>query len=122
MGSILTMIMCFMILVFSFQKVEVWIMKKGVDIASATEDSAFDDDYQFSLEKDGLNFAIAFTAYDNETEPILHPEYGKLIFNSWSWGFTNSFKSERKILPSHSCDKTELGLDKTTSSSPKKGS
>ena len=34
----------------------------------------------------GLNFAIAISEYDNETENILHPSYGNLSFNTWEWG------------------------------------
>ena len=33
-----------------------------------------------------MNFAIAFTAYDDETEPILDESLGELVFNSYSWG------------------------------------
>ena len=34
----------------------------------------------------GLNLAIAFTNYDNNTEPILEKEYGELIFQAYEWG------------------------------------
>ena len=34
----------------------------------------------------GLNLAMAFTAYDDETEPILDKSYGEIIFQEYSWG------------------------------------
>ena len=80
MGSILSIIMMFMVGLYAYQKTEVFLLKKGVDITSATNDSFFDDEYEFSYE-DGLNFAMAFTAYDEVSEPILAPEYGKIVFN-----------------------------------------
>ena len=80
MGSILSIIMLFLIGLYAYQKTEVFLLKKGVDITSATNDSFFDDEYEFNYDN-GLNFAMAFTAYDQVTEPILAPEYGKIVFN-----------------------------------------
>ena len=45
MGSILSVAMIMMVGIFTYQKVEVWLTKKGVDITSATNDSFFSDDY-----------------------------------------------------------------------------
>ena len=50
-------------------------MKKGVDILTSKDESHFSESHTFTAEE-GLNFAVAFTAYDSETEPILHPEIG----------------------------------------------
>ena len=95
MGSILSIIMMLIIGFIAYQKTDVWLQKKGVDIISATNDSFFDDDFEFSYE-DGLNFAMAFTAYDDVTEPILEPEYGKIVFNERSWGYGSEFSIEVK--------------------------
>ena len=60
----------------------------------------------------GLSFAIAFTAYDNETEDILDASYGKLVFTTYEWGEDeagNPFLSYDEI-PSHTCSREELGL------------
>ena len=91
MGSFLTFIMVLMVCIFAQQKFQAWFLKKGVDIASATIDSHFGEDYQFSYERDGMNFAVAFTAYDEVTEPVLDPSYGKLIFRAFTWGFDSEF-------------------------------
>ena len=88
MGSLLSFVMFLMVCVFAYLKIEMGITKEGVDIASATYDSYFDDEYVFSS-KDGLNFAMAFTAYDDVEEMILDPSYGKIVFNSYSWGQTD---------------------------------
>lgn len=34
----------------------------------------------------GFNFAVAFSAYDDDPEPILDPTYGELKFNHYFWG------------------------------------
>ena len=110
MGSLFSFVMFLMVCGFAYLKVGLWITKKGVDIASATYDSYFDDEYEFSS-KDGLNFAMAFTAYDDVEEPILDPSYGKIVFNSYSWGQSEETQSGRIRIESHACTREELGLD-----------
>ena len=120
MGSILTLVMLLLIGVFAQQKIQAWVLKKGVDIASATIDSHFDEEYQFNYERDGLNFAVAFTGYDDVTEPVLDPSYGKLIMNSWSWGFDDEVVSTVRVpLGTHQCTQAELGLDESRELSSK---
>ena len=58
---------------------------------------------------------MAFTAYDAVTEPILDPSYGKIIFNSFSWGFGSEIQAERKQIKTHQCEREELGLEDQTS-------
>ena len=53
------------------------IEKKNVDILSAVNRFNYEDSYMFTAEK-GLNIAVAFTAYDTETEPILDPSIGEV--------------------------------------------
>ena len=45
----------------------------------STQAHHYAEDYVFNFEQ-GLNFAFAFTAYDNVKEDILDPSYGKIIF------------------------------------------
>lgn len=57
---------------------------------------------------------MAFTAYDSETEPILDPKIGKVVFKAYEWGpdpETGVFYSRRDEIPSHMCSREELGLD-----------
>ena len=56
---------------------------------------------------------MAFTSYDEETEPILDPSIGELIFKRVEWSKTNWFAKEIKT---HECSEEELGL---VGSSPK---
>ncbi len=59
--------------------------KKDVDILSAVSELQFTDDDIFAYQN-GLNVAVAFTAYDAEESWILDASYGELEFNSYSWG------------------------------------
>jgi len=61
---------------------------------------------------DGLNFAAAFTSYDNETEWILDPTYADLNLQRWRWGFNpdGSIFETWDTLSSHICSLEELGL------------
>ena len=53
---------------------------------SSTQSGYYDDSYVFSYEQ-GFNIAIAFTAYDSETEPILDRSYGEIVFREYEWDF-----------------------------------
>ena len=86
MGSFFTFLIFVVSAVYSLQKVDVWMAKKDVDIMSSTQAGFFNDSYTFGYE-DGLNFAVAFTAYDSETEPILDESYGKIVFRAYEWGY-----------------------------------
>ena len=62
---------------YLYQKFEVMMGRKGVDLQSAFMEKFFTEYDEFGYDQ-GLNFAVAFTAYNNEREPILDPEYGYL--------------------------------------------
>lgn len=72
----------------------------------------FTDDDIFSY-KNGLNVAMAFTAYDTEKSYILDETYGELIFNSYAWGPNpdGTYFTARTPLKSHVCQRDELNLD-----------
>ena len=54
-----------------------------------------------NYEINGFNVAAAFTAYDNESENILDPSYGELVFNHYWWGSEGgSFESGRRRVES----------------------
>ena len=44
------------------------------------------NDFIVSHDLTGLNLAIAFSEYDDETEPILDKSYGRLVFIAYEWG------------------------------------
>ena len=52
---------------------------------SAVLDYYYDEDFTFNY-NNGFNIAVAFTAYDDETEWILDDSYGEIVFNAFSWG------------------------------------
>ena len=79
MGSLLTIIMLLITVAYTFQKIDVFIEKKDVDVMTSTMISYFDETQVFDHSQ-GLNLAIAFTAFDNEPEPILDKSIGELIF------------------------------------------
>ena len=67
-----------------------------------------------NYKKDSFNLAAAFTAYDNETEPILDPSYGELVFKHCYWGKLNEdgeYEAARERIKSqHTCTSDELGF------------
>ena len=74
-----------MIAVYAWLKLDVLINQKDTNILSTTNQLAYADDEIFSYDN-GLNIAVAFTAYDNEEEWILDERYGELFFAEYSWG------------------------------------
>ena len=82
MGSFCSLILLIIVLAYTYIKTDTWIYKEDVDIMSSTQPEYFSDSYIFDYSQ-GLNFAIAFTAYDNERDDILDPSYGRLSFERY---------------------------------------
>ena len=59
-----------------------------------------------------MKFAVAFSAFDDETEPILDKSYGQLIINSYEWGINSNGNAYVHYTPldQHTCTEKELGL------------
>ena len=112
MGLFCSIILIAIVSSFAYQKTDIWLKMKDVDILSSTHKHHFDSDYVFSSEM-GLNFAVAFTKYDSETEDVLHASYGSLVFSTFEWGVDAQGKPITRFneIQSHSCSKEELGLE-----------
>ena len=67
------------------QKLDILMNYRDTDIMEVELDTFFDHTKKFSSKND-LNFAVAFTAYDSVTEPILDPTIGELAFKAYEWG------------------------------------
>ena len=85
-GSILTILVYCTVLLYTYMKVDVLIMKKDVDIMSTTMINSIPNDFVVSHDSIDLNLAIAFTKFDSEPNPILDKSYGRLVFNVYEWG------------------------------------
>ena len=85
MGAICSIILLLITVFYAYLKLMVLIEKTDVNILTSELDMHYDDTEEFTYEN-GLNIAVAFTAYDSETEWILLPEYGELVFNYAEWG------------------------------------
>ena len=114
MGSFCSVIMFLIVLAYAYQKTDVWLTKKDISIQYSTYEAFYTSDDVFDNEQ-GLNFALAFTAYDEETEPILDESYGRIVFNSYQWGSNdedgNFIPSEVKEIKTHTCTREELGIE-----------
>ena len=84
MGALCSLMMLIIVTAYFFQKCEVWYSKKDVDLLSATETGFFNSSYVFDHEQ-GLNIAVALTAYDNNREPY-DESYATLEFKHYWWG------------------------------------
>ena len=112
MGTFCSFLLVTVTIAYAYTKLDVLIYRKDVDVVSSVKNMHFDYSFVFEA-KNGLNVAAAFTSYDSEREWILEPEYGELVFNSFTWGPNpdGSYFTERKKLDSHICTRDELGLD-----------
>jgi len=61
----MTLILLALIGVYAWLKIDVLINQRDVNILSTTNQLSYADDDIFSFDN-GLNIAVAFTAYDNE--------------------------------------------------------
>ena len=82
------------VLVCVFASVNVEILNKEyrvqdepIKIMTTTQQRAYLPTDTFSF-GNGLNIAVAFTAYDNDESFQLDPSYGEIIFHAYSWGET----------------------------------
>ena len=84
---------------------------------TSIQDSFFSLDHRFDYEH-GLNIAAAFTAFDSETENILRPDIGRIVFREYNWGYDadDKYFVTQNYLPTHVCTKEELGIDQQSSS------
>ena len=90
---------------------DVLIQKKDVKVLSTTNQDIFKEDHQFTFE-DGFNIAVAFTAYDNDSNWILNRKYGELYFSAYSWGqYKNgTYFNKNERIQSSVCTREQLGL------------
>ena len=58
---------------------DILIARKDVDILSAVLNYYHEEDYTFTYQN-GLNFAVAFTDYNDQYGSILDESYGELVF------------------------------------------
>ena len=85
MGAFCSMVLMFILLAYTLQKVEVMLSKKDVDILTALNDSYLDSDFSFNA-ANGLNFAIKWHSLYDKTER-LDPSIGRLVFRYSQWGY-----------------------------------
>ena len=113
MGTLCSLFMFVVVIAYAYQKTDVWLKKKDISIQYSTQDAYYNYEYVFDFSQ-GLNIGLAFTAYDTETEPILDPSYGRIVFNAFTWGGLDEngdfIPSTMQEIKSRTCTPEELGL------------
>ena len=69
--------------------------------------------YLINYKDNKFNIAAAFIEFDSETEEILDPKYGKLVFQSYYWGVQEDVKykaGRERISSAQKFTPEELGL------------
>ena len=84
-GSFCSIFLTVIVLAYTYQKINVLIDKKDVDVLQTTKFQALTDDDTFSF-TNGFNIAVAYTGFDSETEPFDDPTIGSVVFNHYKWG------------------------------------
>ena len=82
MGTLCSIAIVTVFIIYTTLKLDVLINKKEIDILSVILDTELTQDDVFSYQN-GLNVAVAFTAFDDESENILDPTYGELVMNHY---------------------------------------
>ena len=65
LGLLCSMLWLTLIQLYALQKLDILVNKKGVSVLTSKKSLFFSDQERFDF-KQGLNVAVAFTAYDNE--------------------------------------------------------
>ena len=84
-GFIFSLILLIVVTGYAVQKTDILINRKDIDIMSVIKKDYYSEDEQFQHSQ-GLEFAVALTAYDGERESILDPSIGELIFETYEFG------------------------------------
>ena len=111
-GAICSFLLLIILSAYALQKFDILVEKSDQQLLEAHIFGALTDKDIFSYDN-GLNFAIAFTGFDGETEPFNDPTIGEVVFNHYKWGIDangNHF-SGRFPIRSHQCSREELGID-----------
>ena len=87
--------------------------RNDVNILQATKDLYFTDDDVFNYEEHNLNWAVAFTEFNSNTEYELPADIGKIVFKAYSWGVDADGKPFTKLeeLDQHPCSADELAIN-----------
>ena len=85
MGSLCSILLSFLMITYAYQKMDILIARKDVDVLSTINNQHFTDDDIFAA-KNGFRVAIAFTTYNNDQLWELDPTYATLDFMSQIWG------------------------------------
>ena len=101
-GLFFSLLLAIILLGYATLKADILINKKDVDIMSVNKKDFFSPEESFQYSQ-GLEFAVAFTAYDDESENILDPSIGQLIFESYEFGMDGKVAEVFTKLPTHSC-------------------
>ena len=112
-GSVMSIFITIVIILFTALKADVLIQKKDVDILSTVYDRYFTQEDVFTYQN-GFNVAAAFTKFNSDTEYLLDPTYGELVFQHYYWGLQQDgqYKSGRERINSmHNCTREELGME-----------
>jgi len=115
MGALCSVLLFLIVAAYFGQKIDILVTREDVNIVTASLDSFFDQDYVLDFDA-GLNFAIAFTAYDGtDDSPLNDPSIVEVVFNAYQWGGEATDGGEyfagRSNIPTHTCTREELGLD-----------
>ena len=85
MGSFLTLLIYIIVGAYAYQKIDVWVNKKDVEIMSSILMSEFSEEDKFRFE-DGFNVAMALASYGDEYNAQLDKSIGEIIFRAYTWG------------------------------------
>ena len=79
MGSMCSILLTALMLMYGYQKMDVLVSRKDVDVLSTVNDLHFTENDVFAA-KNGFRVAVAFSAYNNEQVWELDPTYATLEF------------------------------------------
>ena len=113
-GAVCSLLLFFIISIYTLQKIDVLLNEKDVNIFSALAEGYFDSDYVFGAEQ-GLNIAVAVTdiSYSLFEDQTIDPAYGRIRVLSSAWTLLlekGEFEVSNTEIETHRCSMEELGL------------
>ena len=111
-GSLCSIVLMLILGAYTYQKFDVLVYMKDVDLITSVELNAFGMEDTFDSTS-GFMVAVALSDYLDEDKAGIDPTIGELVFTHYKWGQDADGKSftGRYQVPSHPCSKEELGLE-----------
>lgn len=106
-GTFFSLLLLILTAAYGFNKIEILVRRKDVDILSTIQDSYFDIESTFGADQ-GFNFAVGLLGQNEPLDRAI--AYWEITSFEWTPTDQGKINVTTQVLDSHVCSQEELGL------------